>query len=63
MQQHDAAKTKVGRLDELSLKVQIMLVLTYWRAYRTLYHIGMDFGLYESSSSRIVHKIKDIIID
>jgi hypothetical protein len=62
MQQHEAAKTKSGRPSELSLEAQILLALTYWREYRTLYHIGMDFGIHESSASRIVHKVEDILI-
>ncbi|MDO5770472.1 MAG: transposase family protein [Psychrobacter sp.] len=62
MQQHETAKTKSGRPSELSLEAQILLALTYWREYRTLYHIGMDFGIHESSASRIVHKVENILI-
>lgn len=62
MQEHEVAKTKSGRPSELSLESQILLALTYWREYRTLYHIGMDFGIHESSASRIVHKVEDILI-
>ena len=42
MQEHEASKTKSGRPSVLSLKAQILLALTYWREYRTLYHISMD---------------------
>lgn len=62
MQHLKAAKTKSGRSSELSLEAQILLALTYWHEYRTLYHIGMDFGIHESSVSRIVHKVEDILI-
>ena len=62
MQQHETAKTKSGRPSDLSLEAQILLALTYWREYRTLYHIGMDFGIHESSASRIVHKVENILI-
>ena len=62
MQKYEAAKTKSGRPSELSLEAQILLSLTYWREYRTLYHIGMDFGIHESSASRMVHKVEDILI-
>ena len=37
-------------------------MLTYWREYRTLYHIGMDFGIHESLASRIVHKVENVLI-
>ena len=63
MQEHEAQKTKSGRPSVLSLKEQILLALTYWREYRTLYHISMDFGIHESSASRIIRKIEDILID
>ena len=62
MQDHEASKTKSGRPSDLSLEAQIILALTYWREYRTLYHIGMDFGIHESSASRIVHKVENILI-
>ncbi|MBP2279653.1 hypothetical protein H4W00_000993 [Psychrobacter sp. PL19] len=62
MQQHEAAKTKSGRPSELRLEAQLLLALTYWREYRTLYHIGMDFGIHESSASRMVRKVEDILL-
>ncbi|MCG3810303.1 transposase family protein [Psychrobacter sp. Ps4] len=62
MQQHEATKRKSGRPSDLSLESQILLALTYWREYRTLYHIGMDFGIHESSASRIVHKVENVLI-
>ena len=62
MQKHEAQKTKSGRPSELSLEAQILLALTYQREYRTLYHIGVDFNVHESSASRIVRKVEDIPI-
>ena len=66
MQQYEAAKTKSGRPSALSLEEQILLSLIYWREYRTLYHISMDFGIYESSVIRIIRiirKVEDVLID
>ncbi len=63
LQQHEAHKTKSGRPSALSLEAQILLALTYWRKYRTLYHISMDFGIHESSASRIIRKVEDILVD
>lgn len=63
MQDHEASKTKSGRPSDLSIKAQILLALTYWREYRTLYHIGTDFGIHESSASRIVHKVENVLIN
>ncbi|WP_201551166.1 transposase family protein [Psychrobacter sp. DD43] len=63
MQQHETQKTKSGRPSVLSLEAQILLALTYWREYRTLYHISMDIGIHESSASRIIRKVEDILVD
>lgn len=63
MAEHETNKTKSGRPSGLSLEDQILLALTYWREYRTLYHIGVDFGIHESSASRIVRKVEDALID
>ena len=63
MQQYEAAKTKSGRPSALSLEEQILLSLTYWREYRTLYHISIDFGIHESSASRIIRKVEDVLVD
>ena len=62
MQKHEVSKTKSGRPSALSLEEQILLALTYWREYRTLYHISMDFGIHESSVSRIIRKVEDILM-
>ena len=63
MQQCEAQKTKSGRPSLLSLEEQILLALTYWREYRTLYYISTDFGIHESSAIRIIRKVEDILID
>lgn len=63
MQQCEAQKTKSGRPSVLSLEAQILLALTYWCEYRTLYHISMHFEIHESSASRIIHKAEDVLID
>ena len=63
MQQCEAQKTKSGRPSVLSLEEQILLALTYWREYRKLYHISMDFGIHESSASRIIRKVEDVLIN
>ncbi|MDA5134635.1 transposase family protein [Psychrobacter sp. ANT_H3] len=65
MQQHETQKTKSGRPRVLSLgeQEQILLALTYWREYRTLYHISMDFGIHESSASRIIRKVEYVLIN
>src|SRR5688572_5537124 len=48
-----------GRPSKLSLADQLLMTLLYWREYRTLFHLGQDFGVTESTASRIVRKIED----
>ncbi|TEU28568.1 transposase family protein [Alkanindiges illinoisensis] len=63
MQDHEASRTKSGRPGDLGLEAQILRALTYWREYRTLYHIGMDFNSHESCASGIVKKVEEVLIN
>ena len=51
-----------GRKAVLAVENQVLLTLTFWREYRTMFHIGQDWGLHESNVSRLVRKIEDILI-
>ena len=51
-----------GRKAELSVENQVLLTLNFWREYRTMFHLGQDWGLHESNVSRLVRKIEDILI-
>jgi len=51
-----------GRKSGLSVEDQILLILGYWREYRTMFHLGQDFGLHESNVSRVIQKVEDILI-
>ncbi len=57
-----AAHKKTGRPPELIVQDQVLMVLQYWREYRTYFHIGQDFGVAESTVCRIVHNIENILI-
>lgn len=50
-------KKKPGRRPKLIIENQVLMVIQYWREYRTYYHIGLDWGLSESAVCRIVFKI------
>ena len=54
-------KNKPGRPPKLIIEDQVLMVIQYWREYRTYYHIGLDFGVSESAG-RIVFKIENILI-
>jgi len=51
-----------GRKSGLSVEDQVLLTLSYWREYRTMFHLGQDFGLHESNVSRVIQKVEDILI-
>jgi len=47
---------------KLCLADQLLVVLQYWREYRTYFHIAKDWGINETTVSRIVHRIEEILI-
>ncbi len=55
-------KKKPGRRPKLIVEDQVLMVIQYWREYRTYYHIGLDWELSESATCRTVLKIENILI-
>lgn len=51
-----------GRKAVLSIEDQLLMLLMYLREYRTLYHIGLTYGLSESTVCETIRSIEDIII-
>ncbi|WP_324627320.1 transposase family protein [Acinetobacter sp. MD2(2019)] len=51
-----------GRPSHLPLEDQLLMALSYWREYRTLFHTAISYGVHESSASRIFTKIENILI-
>ena len=51
-----------GRNCDLSVQDQVLLTLSYWGEYRTMFHLGKDYDLDESNVSRVIKKIEDILI-
>lgn len=56
--QAEAAKKKSGR-PSLSLENQLCLTLSYWHEYRTLFHLGLSYGVHESNAQRIVKRVEE----
>lgn len=46
---------------KLSFEDQILLTLMYYREYRTMFHIAIEYGISEASVSRTIDKIESII--
>ena len=55
-------KKKPGRRSKLIIEEKVLMVIQYWREYRTYYHIGLDWGLSESAVCRTVLKIENVLI-
>lgn len=53
---------KGGPRFQLSAEDMILLTLTYWREYRTYFHIALDYGISESQCFRLVKLVEDALI-
>jgi hypothetical protein len=51
-----------GGQAKLSVEDQLLVVLEYWREYRTQFHIGVSWGLHETTVGRIVRKVEDVLV-
>jgi hypothetical protein len=52
-------KKKSGRPSKLALEEQLLLTLTYWREYRTQFHVALSYGVHETTATRIIGKVED----
>ncbi|QLQ30718.1 MAG: transposase family protein [Candidatus Thiothrix singaporensis] len=62
LEQAERAKRKPGRPSPLSLADQLLLTLGYWREYRTLFHLGVAYGVHESTAQRIVTRTEQRLL-
>ena len=53
---------KTGRPSKLSTEDQMLITLEYWREYRTYFHIGMSWGINETTVLRIIRKVENILV-
>jgi len=51
-----------GRPAKLSRADQLLMTLMYWREYRTEFHIGLAYGVSESTVCRTIQKIEKALI-
>ncbi len=52
---------KPGRPPKLSIEDQVLLMLEYWREYRTQFHIAKSWNLSEPTVCRIITRIENIL--
>lgn len=53
---------KTGRPSKLSTEDQLLMTLEYWREYRTYFHIGINWGINETTALRIIRKVENILV-
>lgn len=51
-----------GRPPELRLEDRLLMVLMYWREYRTQAHIATTYGVSESTVSRTIRQFEALLI-
>jgi len=52
----------VGGRKSLIPEDKVLLMLSYYREYRTLEHIGFDYGVSEATASRVVRAVEKVLI-
>lgn len=55
-------KAKGGRNSKLCIEDQLLMALEYIREYRTYFHIGVAYGVSESSAYKTIRWIEDTLI-
>ena len=61
-QKQSCPLTRSGLKSKLSLENQLLLTLLYLRDYPTFIKLGLPFGLSESYTHKIYHKISTILV-
>jgi hypothetical protein len=51
-----------GGQAKLGVEDQLLVALDYWREYRSQFHIGVSWGIHETTVGRIVRKVEDLLI-
>lgn len=59
---HLARRGRRGGQAKLSVEDQLLVTLEYWREYRSQFHIGVSWGVHETTVGRIVSKVEHLLI-
>jgi hypothetical protein len=60
--QREAHKKKQGRPPALCLEDQLVLALSFWREYRSHFHLAEDWEVDESTVRRTIERVEDALI-
>ena len=59
---HKAKKHRGGKPNTLSVVEQLLLMLGYYREYRSMAHIAFDYGVSEATVSRVIQEMESVLI-
>lgn len=62
LRSHLDRRGKRGGQCKLSVEDQLLLVLEYWREYRTQFHIATSWGMSESAVCRLIQKVETLLM-
>jgi len=51
-----------GRKPKLCEEDRVLFMLEYYREYRTLYHMGIDYEISEGQASKLVRDVESVLI-
>lgn len=51
-----------GKKAALSIENQVLITVLYWREYRDQEHIALDYGVSQSTISRVIEEVETILI-
>ena len=51
-----------GRKPKLCEEDRVLFMLEYYREYRMLYHMGIDYGISEGQASKVVRDVESVLI-
>lgn len=55
-------KARGGRPNHLGMEDRLLLALSYWREYRTYFHIAVDFNVSEATCFRTVRWVENCLV-
>lgn len=62
LREAETKKKRTGRPSKLGVEDKLLLTLSYWREYRTQFHLAVSYGVHESSANRIITRVENVLI-
>ena len=59
---HVEKKRRGGKPNSLSVATQLLMMLEYYREYRSMAHMAFDYKVSESTVSRVIQEMESVLI-